>query len=265
MARPKKTTVDYFPHDCNHHKTMFILENKFGNDGYAFWFKLLEVLGQTENHVFDCNNPPDWEFLLAKTRVDEVIANSILQTLVNLDAIDPELWSNRIIWCQKFVVRISDVYARRGSLCPQKPGLCQQKPHSPVVSGNKSTQTKLKETRVKETKEEYIGGQAQKILEYLNQKKGSKYEDDSFIIPRLKEGRTIQECIQIIDNKLQDSYFIENPKYLCPETLFRKSKFDKYLNEVPIKNHLGATTTKNISSLNQWEIEEDERERQGKV
>lgn len=117
----------------------------------------------------------------------------------------------------------------------------------------------------KDKKVRIYNGDAQIILAYLNEKKGSKYEDDSFIIPRLKEGRTIQECIQVIDNKLQDSYFIENPKYLCPETLFRKSKFDKYLNEVPIKNHLGATTTKNISSLNQWEIEEDERERQGKV
>ena len=148
MARPKKTTVDYFPHDCNHRKTMFILENKFGNDGYAFWFKLLEVLGQTETHVYDCNNPSDWEFLLAKTRVDEVTANNILLTLVNLDAIDPELWADRIIWCQKFVDRIEDVYARRGGLCPQKPNKCKQKPRSPVVSDNNNPQTKLRNLEI---------------------------------------------------------------------------------------------------------------------
>lgn len=45
MARPKKQTVDYFPHFVKGGRTIFILENKFGNDGYAFWFKLLEILG----------------------------------------------------------------------------------------------------------------------------------------------------------------------------------------------------------------------------
>ena len=45
MARPRKQTVDYFPHYCKCGRTIFILENRFGNDGYAFWFKLLEILG----------------------------------------------------------------------------------------------------------------------------------------------------------------------------------------------------------------------------
>ena len=36
MARPKKQTVDYFPHFVKGGRTIFILENKFGNDGYAY-------------------------------------------------------------------------------------------------------------------------------------------------------------------------------------------------------------------------------------
>lgn len=150
-----KNTVDYFPHDCNHKKTMFIIENKYGNDGYAFWFKLLETLGQTEGHVFDCRNPADWEFLLAKTRVNEDIANSILSTLSNLTAIDPDLWQNRIIWCQNFVDRISDVYTRREGLLPQKPQICEQKPISNDVSDNINRQSKLKEIKEKKNKEKY--------------------------------------------------------------------------------------------------------------
>ena len=31
MARPKKHTVDYFPHDCHHSKEVEILINKFKN------------------------------------------------------------------------------------------------------------------------------------------------------------------------------------------------------------------------------------------
>ena len=51
--RPKKAIVDYFPHFVSHGKTMFTIEMKYGNDGYAFWFKLLEILGSTENHYID--------------------------------------------------------------------------------------------------------------------------------------------------------------------------------------------------------------------
>jgi hypothetical protein len=98
--RPQKNTVDYFPHYCNHHKTMFTIEQKFGNDGYSFWFKLLELLGNTENHVINCRNPGEWEFLQAKTRLDENTCRDILNLLSKLDAIDKELWEADIIWCE---------------------------------------------------------------------------------------------------------------------------------------------------------------------
>lgn len=55
MARPTKETVDYFPHFVKCGRTIFILESKYGNDGYAFWFKLLEILGDTEGHYYDCS------------------------------------------------------------------------------------------------------------------------------------------------------------------------------------------------------------------
>lgn len=40
-----------------------------------------------------------------------------------------------------------------------------------------------------------------------------------------------EQCIGIINVKFQDQYFIDNPKYLNPETLFRPSNFERYLNE----------------------------------
>ena len=82
MARPKKQTVDYFPHFVKGGRTIFILENKFGNDGYAFWFKLLEILGESEGHFYDCSNASNWEYLLAKTRVTEEKAKDIINVLI---------------------------------------------------------------------------------------------------------------------------------------------------------------------------------------
>jgi len=78
---------------------------------------------------------------------------------------------------------------------------------------------------------------ALQILAYLNEKTGRKYRDASHIASRLQDGGTIDDCRKIIDTKLRDPFFIENPKHLNPVTLFRKSHWDAYLNETQeVKN-----------------------------
>jgi len=147
MARPKKCTVDYFQHFVKSGKTMYVLEERYGNDGYAFWFKLLEILGDTENHFFDCRNPEDFAFLQAKTRCDEDKALKILDLLSSLSAIDKELWKNRIIWSQNFVNHLSHLYSHRKVETPVKPDLYTQKPRSTDVSaGRNTTQAGLLQT-----------------------------------------------------------------------------------------------------------------------
>lgn len=121
MARPKKKGVDYFPHDCVTGKTIFILEQKFGNDGYAFWFKLLEFLGTKEGHYLDCNDTEDMEFLQAKTKLDDEFICKILDLLSNLKAIDPELWQKKIVWSQRFVDGVAVVYTNRKIETPRRP------------------------------------------------------------------------------------------------------------------------------------------------
>jgi hypothetical protein len=124
MARPQKQTVDYFPHytGASGGKTLFILQNKFGNDGYAFWFKLLEVLGATEGHFFDYGKSAEWQFLLAKTGVsDGNKVLDILQTLANVEAIDPDLYQQKVIWSQHFVDNLTEVYRNRKRPLPERP------------------------------------------------------------------------------------------------------------------------------------------------
>jgi len=48
---------------------------------------------------------------------------------------------------------------------------------------------------------------------------------------RLTDGYTIEQCIAVINVKFEDDYFKANPKYLVPQTLFRPSNFERYLNE----------------------------------
>ena len=151
MARPKKQTVDYFPHMCNHKKTIYILEQKYGNNGYAFWFKLLEMLGSAEGHYLDLSDDTAWEFLQAKTQLDDSLCTEILTLLAKLDAIDAELWSAKVVWSQNFVDGISDVYRNRRVEIPPKPSFYIQKPDKEEVSTDEKPQSKVKESKVKET------------------------------------------------------------------------------------------------------------------
>lgn len=121
MARPSKLTVDYFPHVTQTGKTIAILERRWGNDGYAFWFKLLELLGTTRGFCYDCGNAANWEYLLSKTGVEEPTASAILDKLAELKAIDAGLWQERKIWSDNFVAGVADAFSKRQSALPRRP------------------------------------------------------------------------------------------------------------------------------------------------
>jgi phage replication O-like protein O len=98
-----------------------------------------------------------------------------------------------------------------------------------------------------------ISKKAKAVLRYLNKIKGSRYTDTTPVEARLNAGGTIKECIQIINNKAVDDHFIDNPKFLCPATLFRKSHWDKYLNDIPKKpSKFSKKMQKNIEVLKEW-------------
>ncbi|KKN74756.1 hypothetical protein LCGC14_0387980 [marine sediment metagenome] len=133
MARPKKQTVDYFPHYCNGGRSLSILQNQHGNDGFSFWFKLLQLLGKSEGHYYDYSNSNDWLFLITETHVTESMAEKILETLAGIGSIDYELWQKKIIWSQHFVDNVADVYVRRKADVPLRPGTPIPEPAPPIT------------------------------------------------------------------------------------------------------------------------------------
>jgi len=125
MGRKDKNVVNFFSHQCESGKTMFILESKYGHKGYTVWFKTLELLGRTDNHYFDCRKPEDMEYLTALMKVTDEELIAIYNTCATLDAIHPELWENRIIWSLNFVKGLTDVYRRRDRKCMNFNQICQ--------------------------------------------------------------------------------------------------------------------------------------------
>lgn len=114
MAREQRRDVDYFPHDCTHGRKMHIIETKYGNDGYATWFKLLEQLGKANDHYIDINDEMTFLFLVSTFKIDEEKTKSILNDLAKLGAIDKFLYENHsIIWSEKFMQSIADAYRKR--------------------------------------------------------------------------------------------------------------------------------------------------------
>ena len=118
MSRPTKNTVDYFPHDCHQKKELEIFINKHGNEGYAFYYRLFELLGVTPNHQYDCSKSIDYQYLLTKTGVKEDSFEQLIISLVELDIVDKELWKRKVIWIQSFVDSIAVVYAKRTNDLP---------------------------------------------------------------------------------------------------------------------------------------------------
>ncbi len=152
MTRPRKQTVDYFPHTCNHGQTMFILEQKFGNDGYAFWFKLLEILGKTEGHFLDCKKMTTWHYLCTLSRVSDGVAVEILGLLSEVDAIDKDLWiKSKIIWSDNFVNGLAFAYRNRGVSIPSKPVIYPQEPGISGTTNPKNPQSKVNESKGKKS------------------------------------------------------------------------------------------------------------------
>ncbi|MCK5236294.1 MAG: DUF4373 domain-containing protein [Deltaproteobacteria bacterium] len=158
MGRPVKQTVDYFPHVANasNEDTLTVLQSRYGNDGYAFWFKLLEKLCSTDGHYLDCRGPMKWQLLLAKTGVSELLGKEIMLLLVEMKAIDKELWDSKLIWCQKLVDNLAHVYKNRGQELPQRPVVTDL---NPVSTNNNpktitdNTHSIVKDSIVKDSKE----------------------------------------------------------------------------------------------------------------
>jgi len=161
MPRSKSDTVEYFPHVAKPGKTLFILEGQYGNNGYSFWFKLLEILASSEGHFYDVSQELEWNYLLARTYISAQSATEMLNLLANLGNINKQLWKNRkIIWCQALVDNLGEVYRKRKRQPPRKP-ICDEKEDTCDGKEDKRRRkaspdgipaTKMRQSKVKESK-----------------------------------------------------------------------------------------------------------------
>lgn len=118
MARPEKNNVEYFPFLCKEGKAMFYIENKYGNDGYATWVKILRELAVTNNHYLNLSDPINIMYLASKCRISEQKLIDIITDLSTIGEFSLFLWmDNRIVFNEKFVQNIQEAYKKRTNEC----------------------------------------------------------------------------------------------------------------------------------------------------
>ncbi len=124
MGRPIKKGVDAFPHFPDDGSDgLYLLETKYGNDGYAFWYKMREKITKTQGHILYMS---DVLVLAAKAHMDDKTAMEMLNMCAEAGDIDKILWKNeKVIWSQSVVDSLKDVYKKRGALPPSKPSSIQ--------------------------------------------------------------------------------------------------------------------------------------------
>lgn len=161
MARPERNTVDYFPHMCGNGKKMFFIETKYGNDGYATWYKILEKLATTDYHFLNLNKEEEILFLSATCKISESKLLEIINDLSKIGAFNKIAWDKKILWSDLFIESIQDAYIRRNNKCITFDSLCIHLLSLGIQligyctkNDNSNTQSKVDYNKVKESIED---------------------------------------------------------------------------------------------------------------
>ena len=229
MARPIKDGLDYFPHDvdASQDEKIAALEGLHGLEGYAIYFKLLErIYRQGGKLKFEegFSEAETMRILAKGFGIIEARIQETIQTCLRVGLFDKGGWDeNKVLTSTGILKRCGQVFEKRevdrGRLSDTKT------PRE--LSDNRVTITPI----VKERK-----GNIVEIVTFLNTTCKTAYKDNTpgtvkAINARLDEGNTVDDFKAVITFKHKE--WANDPKmrqYLCPDTLFRPSHFEKYLN-----------------------------------
>jgi len=94
VARPTKEGMDYFPHDTDatNDEKIEALRALHGNDGYAFYFIILERIYRSAGAELDVSKPAVLAALIVKLGVSKDKFNEILETAFDVGCLNKEIY-----------------------------------------------------------------------------------------------------------------------------------------------------------------------------
>jgi DnaD/phage-associated family protein len=160
MARPKKEGMDYFPHDTDavNDEKIESLRLLYGNDGYAFYFILLERIYRTKGFELDVSDAETIQILAKKVSVSEEKFLKMLETSLKRECFNREAYEER-------KVITSDGIKKRASVVVEKRVKMRDKykqtkddevsdAETPQGTTGETPQSKVKESKEKKSKED---------------------------------------------------------------------------------------------------------------
>lgn len=207
MARPERNTVDYFPYLCDEGEKMYYIDERYGNDGFATFIKILTHLAKTDYHYLDLSKKTTQMFLSAKCKVSTEILNSIITDLAELGKFNLMLWNeNNIIWCQDFIDSIQDAYKKRNNKCISFDGLLElldslgvRKHSKGTTKGYVNPQSKVEYSKVDKIKEDDVKEITTPTHDFFTIHEFEKIEfDDNFSHSTVKHSGFTIEKIKLL-------------------------------------------------------------------
>lgn len=119
MARPKKDGMDYFPHDTDavNDEKIESLRLLYGNDGYAFYFILLERIYRTNDAELDVSDAETRQILSRKVGVSAELFSRILETSLKRGCFDRESFDQRgVLTSEGIKKRMQPVIEKRARM-----------------------------------------------------------------------------------------------------------------------------------------------------
>lgn len=277
MARQQQNTVDYFPFLCKEGEAMFYIENKYGNDGYATWIKILRQLAVTNYHYLNLSEYKTIMFLSSKCKVNEKLLLEIITDLCNIGEFNKPLWEqNKIIFSEKFIENIKDAYSRRKNECINLHTLCIHLNSSGVQSAyilSQNVYTKpqsvdinthsiveysiVKDRKVKDNKENDINISFDVFWNLYNKKINSKDCENKWKKLTNVERQKIIDTLPNFLNSIKDKTFQPHPS-----TYLNQKRWNDEVNNT-IKKDYELYTPNGIVRMNLTEVELIEKKQSG--
>ena len=122
MARPAKLNCDYFPHFVKNERDLDYLIDRFGIEGYYFFYRLREFLCDCDNWYFKVNTDRDMVYLCKQFALDKTRVIELMDICAENSIIDHDLWIKvQIIWQDELASCLQDAWRGRKAHPPGKP------------------------------------------------------------------------------------------------------------------------------------------------
>lgn len=259
MARPKKEGMDYFPHDvdASNDEKIEMLEILYGNDGYSFYFKMLERIYKNKNFclVSDAETREEmFQILSKKFNMDYEKFQKILNSCFKYKLFDKELYETQGIITNESILKRSKVVTdKRKSMAQRYQNTradADNEENEEIVSDAETQQKNGRKTaestqsKVKESKEKniYIVFDKWNSLEV-----GVKHKDIKDFKASIEKAiknhslEKVLEAIERLNKAIKDNDFYYNHKWNLKSWLTQGNGITNWLDEGQLWNNYGTT------------------------